>query len=653
MGDTAREDKFSFLNRKKFRNKRRGKAQYFVATLKWLSSVEVGPRRLSEDVDNSKPESVRYIPQNFLEDLCNELTEGKESQFYNELEKVIFSHIKEDQKLGRTSLSDLLEYLSGEKQEAIDIDLGKIEDINRHLEALEKECTAKNLQKVSSLIEKLETELKAHNSEDVKPNEVKPPQEDKETLDVISDQSNQISEKNKSLEVLDNEIKTANKKLAELNSIIAAAKRLLDKIINFESVLGSVYDESLSDASIVRVDMKAIIDVQIDKKPIKNAIEAAQKDKESIRPSLDPDNPDSLTSKRGTLLKEIESLKEKLSEPQKRYQKYLEDIKKWNHQKKCVEGDADTPGSLCYEKERKRRIETENPRSIKKLKAQRLSLVAEIFDKKEEIKSIYAEHYKAVTDFINSDRVPKGNMFRLAFDVTIKEHGFEEKFLNYIHRGKTGSFYGEDDGAKRLREIIENVNFDDKDSVLSFVENIDEHLHFNKRDSDSPKIDVFSQLKGKASFADVYQALFSLDYLKPEYRLTWGCKEISQLSPGERGTLLLIFYLSIDRDDIPLIVDQPEENLDDQTVYDVLVPCIEKAKEHRQIIIVTHNPNLAVVCDAEQIIYANIFKEDKNRVEYVSGSIENPAINRRIVDILEGTKPAFSNREQKYKNCEQ
>lgn len=247
----------------------------------------------------------------------------------------------------------------------------------------------------------------------------------------------------------------------------------------------------------------------------------------------------------------------------------------------------------------------------------------------------------------------QGDMFRLAFDVAIKENGFEEKFLNYIHRGKVGSFYGEDDGAKRLREIIENVNFDDKDSVLSFLADVDEHLHFDKRQPDSPKIDVFSQLKEKVSLADVYQAIFSLDYLKPEYRLTWGGKKISQLSPGERGTILLIFYLSIDRDDIPLIVDQPEENLDNQTVYDVLVPCIEKAKERRQIVIVTHNPNLAVVCDAEQIICANIFKEDRNRVEYISGSIENPAINKLIVDILEGTKPAFSNREQKYKNCDQ
>lgn len=63
---------------------------------------------------------------------------------------------------------------------------------------------------------------------------------------------------------------------------------------------------------------------------------------------------------------------------------------------------------------------------------------------------------------------------------------------------------------------------------------------------------------------------------------------------------------------------------------------------------VTHNPNLAVVCDAEQIIVASIDKRRNNTVDYYSGSIENPDTNKKIMDILEGTKPAFENRENKY-----
>jgi ABC-type cobalamin/Fe3+-siderophores transport system ATPase subunit len=130
--------------------------------------------------------------------------------------------------------------------------------------------------------------------------------------------------------------------------------------------------------------------------------------------------------------------------------------------------------------------------------------------------------------------------------------------------------------------------------------------------------------------------------------LRWDGKTLEQLSPGERGNLLLIFYLLIDRDNIPLVIDQPEENLDNNTVFRTLVPCVKEAKRRRQIVMVTHNPNLAVVCDAEQVICAEIHKEQGNEVVYVSGSIEDPLINRKILDILEGTRPAFDKRDAKY-----
>ena len=112
--------------------------------------------------------------------------------------------------------------------------------------------------------------------------------------------------------------------------------------------------------------------------------------------------------------------------------------------------------------------------------------------------------------------------------------------------------------------------------------------------------------------------------------------------------MLLIFYLFIDKEDTPLVIDQPEENLDNESVYAVLVKCIKEAKKRRQIIIVTHNPNLAVVCDAEQVIYAEIDKQNGNQITYTCGAIENPIINKKLIDVLEGTRPAFSNRGHKY-----
>ena len=75
---------------------------------------------------------------------------------------------------------------------------------------------------------------------------------------------------------------------------------------------------------------------------------------------------------------------------------------------------------------------------------------------------------------------------------------------------------------------------------------------------------------------------------------------------------------------------------------------MKEAKQRRQVFIVTHNPNLAVVCDAEQVIRADLDKKANYKMDYLSGAIENPKINKAIVDILEGTMPAFANRDSKY-----
>tara|TARA_R110002050_G_scaffold153690_1_gene281325 strand:+ start:1458 stop:1835 length:378 start_codon:yes stop_codon:yes gene_type:complete len=123
---------------------------------------------------------------------------------------------------------------------------------------------------------------------------------------------------------------------------------------------------------------------------------------------------------------------------------------------------------------------------------------------------------------------------------------------------------------------------------------------------------------------------------------------IGQLSPGQRGALLLIFYLLVDKGDNPIILDQPEENLDNETIVSLLVPVLTEAKLKRQIIMVTHNPNLAVVCNAEQIIHCEFSRKDGHQILYTPGAIECNIINNSVVNVLEGTMPAFDNRRIRY-----
>jgi ABC-type molybdenum transport system ATPase subunit/photorepair protein PhrA len=107
------------------------------------------------------------------------------------------------------------------------------------------------------------------------------------------------------------------------------------------------------------------------------------------------------------------------------------------------------------------------------------------------------------------------------------------------------------------------------------------------------------------SLIDLFDWMFSTDHISTTYKIQYGGTPLEYLSPGTRGIALLVLYLLMDEDDRrPLIIDQPEGNLDNSSIYQQLVPYIRKAKEKRQIILVTHNPNLVVSTDAEQIVIA-------------------------------------------------
>jgi AAA domain, putative AbiEii toxin, Type IV TA system len=145
--------------------------------------------------------------------------------------------------------------------------------------------------------------------------------------------------------------------------------------------------------------------------------------------------------------------------------------------------------------------------------------------------------------------------------------------------------------------------------------------------------------------------LYSTDHIRIRYSIQYDGVEIERLSPGTRGIVLLLLYLSIDRtDDRPLIIDQPEENLDPKSVFDELVQRFRVAKTRRQIIIVTHNANLVVNSDADQVIVAHAGNQHPGAlpaISYVSGGLENPQLRKLVCEILEGGEAAFVERAKR------
>jgi len=122
-------------------------------------------------------------------------------------------------------------------------------------------------------------------------------------------------------------------------------------------------------------------------------------------------------------------------------------------------------------------------------------------------------------------------------------------------------------------------------------------------------------------------------------------RDFGKLSLGQQQSVLLALLLSSNGTH-PLIIDQPEDNLDGEFIYSTFVPVLRRAKERRQVVVVTHNANVAVLGDAEQII---VMKSHNDRgIVTARGSIDNPAIRGAACAILEGAAEAFLRRSKIY-----
>jgi energy-coupling factor transporter ATP-binding protein EcfA2 len=145
--------------------------------------------------------------------------------------------------------------------------------------------------------------------------------------------------------------------------------------------------------------------------------------------------------------------------------------------------------------------------------------------------------------------------------------------------------------------------------------------------------------------------LFGTNHITVRYEISYDGVDIRKLSPGTRGIVLLLLYLALDdSDDRPLIIDQPEESLDPKSVFDELVALFIAAKAKRQVIMVTHNANLVINTDADQILVAEAGPHPSGGlppISYVAGGLENAPIRKAVCDILEGGEAAFRERARR------
>jgi 3',5'-cyclic AMP phosphodiesterase CpdA len=170
----------------------------------------------------------------------------------------------------------------------------------------------------------------------------------------------------------------------------------------------------------------------------------------------------------------------------------------------------------------------------------------------------------------------------------------------------------------------------------------------------------------KQNFQQALVDLFTSCYYKISYDVTYDGDSFKTMSEGKKAFIVLRLLLDFDDSKCPIIIDQPEDDLDNRAIYEKLVAYIREQKTKRQIVLATHNPNVVVGADAELVIVANQHGADTpnqegTKFEYYGNSIENSfkdetcstillrqGIREHICDILEGGNTAFQIRERKY-----
>jgi chromosome segregation protein len=242
-----------------------------------------------------------------------------------------------------------------------------------------------------------------------------------------------------------------------------------------------------------------------------------------------------------------------------------------------------------------------------------------------DLKSLWHAEYQMVVEEVkelNSDQS------KLRIEVNFK--GNKDRFKEFIRASVRGS--GLRDAA--LSEIA--------DQYADLIE------VYNDLRVDGSKVsgilsggNNLSNFKGK--FKDNINAF--LTYRVPDkYVIYYNGRPLNEHSLGQRASALILFILTLKENDI-IIIDQPEDDLDNQTIYSDVIAELRKLKDSTQFVFATHNPNIPVLGDCEQTICCSYH----NGVVFTTeGSIDDTAIQKRIVDIMEGGEEAFNQRKMIY-----
>ncbi|HMB83556.1 MAG TPA: hypothetical protein VKI40_05825 [Terriglobales bacterium] len=558
-------------------------------------------------------EKVKYLPQKFVEWLCApENTQELEA----EIEKVIYERNKSTSRLQASNFKELRR-AAGQATEA------KRERLTRTIKVLnqsiaessarlvlkpQKELELKRKQDELALLLKTPPSLPTENSDELKKLEELERERQELELQVLTltDQTTALNTIEANFELFKGEVESFNKGIADL-------------------VVKAGLETAIDSFSISCPDITPLITSR--RNHITSAIAAVRGESGGQ------------TEKRtlAGVVQEIKSIKErsKLTEAKKKeYEKFQRDKQKLEELISAVAREI-------------KELETVVAPKIKSDQEVRLERYLDSLELLKEEREILEKLYEPLKQALaKSNETARKLMFisRTAFDVI--RHA--SRGIDLFDRRKSAF-----PDQKSLEEALSK--FFDSCQQSDFERETTKQALGKLLDSFKPS-QMRDQLRKEHTPKEFADWFFDVEAFSTTYAIKFDNKDLKFLSPGEKGIVLLLLYLEAEEgDNRPLIIDQPDDNLDNLSVYPNLIEYFRARKRTRQIIIITHNPNLVVNTDSEQVIVASFDGTRSPKLEYRSGALEdtNPAgpvrgIREDVCRILEGGRKAFQLREARY-----
>jgi hypothetical protein len=339
-GDTKNFKSFSFLNGHRFRHPRHKLAAHFVGALSWHDG-NTSERQLDQDPPDTSVERIKYLPQSYLETLCNELGEGESSTFDTELRKIIYTHVPEEARLGYNSMDELLDFKVAEIDGARAQTLKEISKANAEILHVERRLTPEFKQSLHEQLESKVAQLAALDG--AKPTQV----EDPTASDIAQEESKAATEKIQALEEVLTTLREEEKQLRERKAADTKRQAILSRIIQAIGNHKKTHDQFVAELATMLAevdgDLKAsdLVALKIDTGTIELLNKVAKEAISAVDAALVNQDPAGIAKRREAAEAGVSEIKSKLGEKQRLFIIFKEQVAKWERAKEELIGSTD------------------------------------------------------------------------------------------------------------------------------------------------------------------------------------------------------------------------------------------------------------------------------------------------------------------------